>query len=95
MKSDWGLARISPDKYPVSFCLYKISFSRLVTDLEEWDSPTMIDSRIASPSMDAHLKFSVDLPTACELVILFCYSDSFEIVKDSNSDRNVVLSYPL
>ena len=95
MKSDWGLARITHKNYPLFHCLYKISFSRLVTDLEEWDSPTMIDSRIASPSMDAHLKFSVDLPTDVELVILFVYSDSFDIVKDSNSDRNILLNYPI
>ena len=55
----------------------------------------MVDSRIPSPNMDAHLKFSVDLATDVELVILFVYSDSFDIVKDSNSDRNILLNYPL
>ena len=45
--------------------------------------------------MDAHLKFSVDVPTDLELIVMFVYSDSLEIVKDDSSPRNLVLNYPL
>ena len=95
MKSDFGIARVTYDNFPSSFCVYKVSFTRLVTDMEEWDSPTMIDSRIPSPNMDAHLKFSVDVATDLELIVMFVYSDSLEIVKDDSSPRNLVLNYPL
>jgi len=95
LRADFGLARITYDNYREGFCLYKMSFTREVTDNIELDGPTYVEPRQNCSSLDLYLKFSKAPTTNLGLVVMFIYSDSFEIGKDENSDRSVLLNYPL
>ena len=49
----------------------------------------------AALSLDAHVKFSADLPSALRFIVLMTFHDSFELGRDENGDRSVVLNYKL
>ena len=95
LKSDFGLARIDYPNYIDGFTIYKISLTRQVTEVEEYDGPTHIEARQNCSSLDAYLKFSQKTTTDLGFVCMFIYSDSLEIGKDENGDRSVLLNYPL
>ena len=95
LKSDWGLGRIYYKNYKDCFCLYKISFTRQVIDTQLIDGPTTIEARQSVASLDAHLTFGTAPRSDLVLICMFEFGDSFDIVKDENSDRSVVLNYPI
>ena len=94
-KSDYGLGRISYVNYKSGFCLYKVSLTRLVTETDEYEGPSHVEARQNCSSLDGYLKFSKAPTTSLAFVCMFIYSDSLEISKDENSDRTVLLNYPL
>lgn len=95
MRSDFGLGRVSRDNYRTGFCLYKLSFTREVTENAEVDGPSYLEPRQNCASLDLFVKFSRAPASNVGIVIMFIYSDSLEIVKDDTSDRSVLLNYPL
>ena len=95
MKSNWGLARPNYTQFSQGFTLYRISFTREISESFQHSGPTCIEPRRTSASLDAHIKLSTNLDTNCEFVCMFVYNDRITIQKTDVANRGVTLSYPL
>ena len=93
VKSDWGLARISPATYSENFCLYKISTSKLGSELHEISGPSFTEPRENSANLDAHITFTADSATSLEFICLMVFHDSFFYGMTDTSDRDVQKNY--
>ena len=91
VKSDWGLARVTPQNYADNFCLYRISTSKVGLEGREILGPTYVDPRENSANLDAHITFSEQ--TSSTLVVLLVYHDSLELGHTDVGERDIVLNY--
>lgn len=95
MKSDFGYnSCISLDHYKDNFCLYKIDFSRMGSEIGE-SSQTFLDQRISVPSLDCFIKLRVPDAKALALVVYACYDEVFSIAKDDQKLRHLTVEYAL
>ena len=93
VKSDWGLARVSPQNYKDNFCLYRISTFKVGVESREILGPTYVDLRQNSANLDVHISFSAQTASTLDFVVLLVFHDSLEIGPSDTSDRDVVLNY--
>lgn len=93
VKSDWGLARLTPKNYSENFCLYKISTSKLQAELHELGGPSFIDLKENSANLDAHITFSSDTASSLEFICLMVFHDSFFYGVSDTNDRDVIVNY--
>ena len=56
---------------------------------------SLLEPRRNCSGLDLHLKFSRKTGSPMVAVVVCIYNDLFEICKDENAHRNVVLSYTL